>query len=122
MNSKKRILVFSDFESIRNIVVKGLINKGYEVVEAKTYAEATKELNGTGFGLIITDNDVKNKDSKRLIEHARSLTSYLFTPLMLMHSSNKEAVTTDYADFNIACFMNKPFDMASFYSIVGRLA
>ena len=122
MNSKKRILIFSDFDSVRNIIVKGLASKGYEVVETKTFAEASKELNGTSFGLIITDNDVRNKQGRKLIEQVRKLSNYLYTPLMLMHSGNKEQLQEEYSEFNIACFINKPFDMQNFYSIISRLA
>lgn len=122
MNNKKRILIFSDFDSVRNIIVKGLVAKGYEVVETKTFSEASKELNGTSFGLIITDHDVRNKEGRKLIEQVRSLSNYLYTPLMLIHSGKKEQLQEEYAEFNIACYINKPFDMQNFYSIISRLA
>ena len=121
MNSKKRILIFSDFDSIRNILVKGLSNKGYQVIETKTYEEANAQLNGTSFGLIITDNDVKAQSGKRFIDTTRKITSYLYTPIMLMHSAKKEQLSEEYASYNIACYMNKPFDMQKFYSIVERI-
>lgn len=122
MNSKKRILIFSDFDSIRGIIVKGLEAKGYTVIETKTYAEAIKELNGTSFSLVITDNDIKNKEGKKLIEQVRDITSYLFTPIMLMHTGSKDPFMEEYTDYNIGCFITKPFDMQNFYSIVARLA
>lgn len=117
----KRILIYSDFDSVRNILVKGLTNKGYNIIEAKTFEDATAELNGTSFGLIITDNDVRGKEGTRFVETARNITSYLYTPIMLMHSGKKEQISEEYAEFNIACYMNKPFDMQKFYSIVSRI-
>ena len=122
MNQKKRILVFSDFDSIRNIIVKSLTNKGYSVVAVKTYKEALHELNGTSFGLAITDYDIENKGGIKLIEYMRSLTSYIFTPILLLHSGKKEQLSEQLKDFNIAYFMNKPFEMQNFYSVVERLA
>lgn len=121
MNSKKRILIFSDFDSIRNILVKGLTNKGYQVIETKTFEEANAQLNGTSFGLIITDSDVRGQNGKRFVDSVRKITSYLYTPIMLMHSGKKEQIGEEYTSYNIACYMNKPFDMQNFYSIVERI-
>ncbi|QQS51744.1 MAG: response regulator [Bacteroidota bacterium] len=122
MNSKKRILVFSDFDSIRQIVVKSLQNKAYTVVETKTYDEAVFQLNGTSFSLIITDNDVKNKAGIKLIEYLRGLSSYLYTPVMLFHSSNQQQISEMYSELKIGAYLNKPFEMERFHSIVSRMA
>jgi two-component system chemotaxis response regulator CheY len=119
---KKRILVYSDFDSIRNIIVKALANKDCEVIETNTFASASEQLNGTGFSLIITDNDIKNKEGTKFIAYLRGITSYLYTPIMLMHSSRSEQVEEQYSEYNIACYMNKPFDMQKFNSVVDRFA
>jgi DNA-binding NtrC family response regulator len=118
----KKILVFSDFDSIRGIIVRALVNKNYEVIEANSYPDAIAQLNGTSFSLVITDNDVKNHDGIKLLNQMRDTTSYLFTPIILMHSSNTEQLKEELSDLNIACYLNKPFDMQNFFTIVERLA
>ena len=122
MNVTKKVLVFSDFDSIRQIIINALKNKGYEVNDAKTYDEAKALLNGISYGLIITDNDIKNQAGIKLVTYMRELTSYLFTPVMLIHSHKQEQLQEQYTDLKIACFLNKPFDMQKFFQIVERLA
>ncbi len=121
-NIKKRILVFSDFDSIRNIIVKSLISSGYEVTETKTFEEATEKLNGIQYKLIITDNDIRENGAIQFISQIREITNYLYTPVMLLHSHAKEQIKDKYEEFNIACYLNKPFDMQGFKNIVSRLA
>ncbi len=120
--TKKRILVFSDFDSIRNLIVKTLTSLGYEVINTNSIEEATEKLNGLQYGLIITDNDAQNNAALQLISQLRDLTSYLYTPVMLLHSHSKEQIKDKYEEFNIACYLNKPFDMQGFKNIVSRLA
>jgi PleD family two-component response regulator len=87
---KSRVLVFSDFDSIRKIIVNSIKSKGMDVIETTSYQNAIKELNGTSFSLVITDNDIRNDDGTKLVKYMRSLTSYLYTPILLLHSSKPE--------------------------------
>ena len=120
--AKKRVLVFSDFDSVRAIIVRALENKGYEVFESKSYSEAIAHLNGTSYGIVITDNDVKNRDGIKIVEYMRDLTSYMYTPVMLLHSSIQDQLMAKHTELNIACYLGKPFDMQKFHTVVDRLA
>jgi DNA-binding response OmpR family regulator len=120
MSRKKRVLVFEDFESIRNILVKTLEKKDVDLVIAYTLSDALQELNGTGFNLIITDFDNKNNSAFLLIKHLRETTSYLFTPIALLITGSKDQYLEKTGDFNIASYLTKPFDMNLFNSVIDR--
>lgn len=120
MARKKRVLVFEEFESIRNILIKTLEKKDIELVVVHTLSDALNQLNGTGFNLLIIDYDNKNNSSFLLIKHLRETTSYLFTPIALLITGNKEQYSEKTGDFNIACYLTKPFDMNLFNSVIDR--
>jgi DNA-binding response OmpR family regulator len=120
MARKKRILLFEDFESIRNILIKTIEKKDIELVIVHSLNEAIQQLNGTSFSLLITDYDNKNDSASILIKRMRDTTIYLFTPIILLISGNKELYSDKLSGFNIACYLSKPFDMVHFNSVVDR--
>ncbi len=118
----KRIVVFEEFEAINNIITKALISKDYEVVKLNNLDEADTIFNGLSYTLLIADNDNKNNVTNQLINKIRGISNYLFLPVVLMITGDKETYTEKYAEQNIACYLTKPFDMGHFYSVVERLA
>jgi DNA-binding response OmpR family regulator len=122
MKIKKRILVYSNIDSTRNIIVKALQSKDYNVVEVTTYNQAKMELNGTSFALVIVDRESKNVELVRIIEYMRDLISYLYTPILMLHVEKKELVVEQFSQFNVAYYMSKPFEMQTFHSVVERMA
>ncbi|MBN2484345.1 MAG: hypothetical protein JXB34_00080 [Bacteroidales bacterium] len=120
MARKKRILLFEEFESIRNILVKTLEKKDAETIIVSSFNDAKKQLNGTGFSMAIIDFDNKNHQSLELIKYMRETSSYIFTPIILLITGNKEQFTDRLSGYNIACYLTKPFDMALFNSVTDR--
>jgi DNA-binding NtrC family response regulator len=120
MARKKRILLFEDFDSIRNILVKTIEKKDVELIIVKSLSEALQELNGISISLLITDVDNKNDSASMLIKRMRETSSYLYTPVMLLISGNKELYSEKFAQYNIASYLSKPFDMVLFNSVVDR--
>jgi DNA-binding NtrC family response regulator len=122
MSRKKRILLFEDFESIRNILIKTLHKKDIELVIVNSLSDALEQLNGTSFNILITDYDNRNNNALQLIRHMRETTSYMFTPIVLLITGSKDLYSEKLSDFNIACFLTKPFDMTLFNSVIDRFS
>lgn len=119
---KKKIVIVDDFKGIRAIVKEALEKKGYQVFEADNGEEAMKFFNGTQVDLLITDFDMPEMDGAKLIEKLRNTARYMYTPVIMLSGVRKERIESKIANLNIACFIQKPFDIKHFYSVVERLA
>lgn len=122
MMKMKKIIVFEEFESIRNILKSSLEKKGYEIILLNTIDQTDSIFNGISYNAIIIDNDNRNNASFRLIDKVRKISNYLYTPIILLIAGDKDQYEEKYKQFNIACYLKKPFDMNLFYSVVDRLA
>jgi DNA-binding response OmpR family regulator len=119
---KKKIIVFEEFESIKNILIKSLEKKGYEVITLNSIVLADTIFNGIYYDVMIIDNDNQNDVSYKLIEKIRNISNYLYMPVILLISGDKKQYEGKYKNLNIACYLTKPFDMNHFYTVVERLA
>jgi len=119
---KKKVVVVDDFRGVRTIVKEALEKKGYQVLEATNGEEAMKYFNGTQIDLLITDYDMPDMDGATLIEKIRGTIRYMYTPVIMLSGVRKERIESKISHLNIACFIQKPFDIKHFYSVVERLA
>ncbi|MBN1118448.1 MAG: hypothetical protein JXA77_14650 [Bacteroidales bacterium] len=122
MKRKRKIVVFIEFDSIRNIITRALEQKNFEVHVISNLDESDKVLNGTSYNLFIADNDNRLKASFHFINKIRSITSYLYTPILLLTTGTKERYEEEYKPYNIAGYLPKPFDMNHFSTIIERLS
>jgi len=120
--TKKKIVIVDDFNGVRSIVKEALEKKGYQVLEANNGNEALKFFNGTQIDLLITDYDMPDMNGAELIEKLRDTIRYMYTPVIMISGVRKERIESKISHLNIACFMQKPFDIKYFYSVVERLA
>jgi DNA-binding response OmpR family regulator len=118
---KKKIVVVDDFPGVRTIVKEALEKKGYLVLEATNGEEAMKYFDGTQVDLLITDYDMPEMDGAKLITKLRDSSRYIFTPVIMLTGVRKERIEEKIANLNIACFLQKPFDIKHFYSVVEKL-
>ena len=119
---QKKIIIVDDFTGIRSIVRETLVKKGYQVLEASSGKEAMKYFDGTQVDLLITDYDMPDMDGAELVANIRNMTRYLFTPVIILSGVRKERVEDKIKDLNIAAYIQKPFEITHFYSVVQRLA
>lgn len=122
MVRKRKIIVFIDSDAIRGIVVRALEKKGLQAIEAATEQEATRHFDGTNIDLFITDNDIKNKGCLRAIQKLRSMSSYLYTPVLMLTTALKDHIAPTYSEFNVAMYLQKPFDIVSFNKLIERFS
>lgn len=122
MTRKKRILLFEDFESILSVLEKQIAARGFELVKAKKVPDVMQQLNGTSFDLVIIDNDMKDKAAEKIIRFMRDATSYLYTPIVLLITGNRELYADTMGPYNIAMYLTKPFDMGTFNTVLDRMS
>jgi two-component system, chemotaxis family, chemotaxis protein CheY len=122
MIKKKKVLIYLDFESIRNIVLKQLNDRGFETCVTNSVSETLEQLNGTTIDLFITDNDIKNDVALKIVKHMRDTTSYLFTPIILLITGDKERYLDSFGDLNIAMYLTKPFNINVLNRVLDRLS
>jgi len=118
---QKKIVIVDDFTGIRSIVRETLVKKGFMVLEASSGEEALKFFDGTQIDLLITDFDMPDMNGAELIAKIRDMIRYIYTPVIVLSGVRKERVESELAGLNIACFIQKPFEITHFYSVVERL-
>ena len=118
---QKKIVIVDDFTGIRSIVRETLVKKGYNVLEASSGQEAMNFFDGTQVDLLITDFDMPDMDGAQLVTKVRDMTRYLFTPVIILSGVKKERVEDRIKDLNIAAYIQKPFEITHFYSVIERL-
>jgi DNA-binding response OmpR family regulator len=117
----KKIVIFEEFESIRKILKKSLESKDFEVIEINSIDQFEGIFNGLGYVAVIIDNDNRNNVADEVMKKLRDMTHYLYTPIILLITGQKESFTDKYGHYNVACYLTKPFDMNHFYSVIQRL-
>lgn len=122
MDRKRKIIIVDDFSGVRSIVKESLTRRGYEVLEADNAEDALKFFNGTQVDLLITDFDMPDIDGAELVKRVRSMSRYIYTPVIILSGVRKERIEDKLTDLNIAAYVQKPFEVKQFYSIVERLA
>jgi len=120
--AQKKIVIVDDFTGVRSIVRETLIKKGFQVLEATNGEEALKYFNGTQIDLLITDFDMPEMNGAQLISKIRDMTRYTYTPVIVLSGVRKERIEKEIANLNVACLIQKPFEIKHFYSVVERLA
>jgi two-component system chemotaxis response regulator CheY len=118
---QKKIVIVDDFTGIRSIVRETLVKKGYEVLETSSGKEALTYFNGTQVDLLITDYDMPDMNGAQLVAKIREMTRYLFTPVIILSGIKRDRVEDKIKDLNIAAYIQKPFEISHFYSVIERL-
>lgn len=57
----------------------------------------------------------------QLITKIREMTTYMFTPIVVLSGVRKEKVEEHLKDLNIAAYLQKPFEIKHFYTVIERL-
>lgn len=122
MDKKKKIIIVDDFSGVRSIVRESLTRRGYEVLEADNAEDALKFFNGTQVDLLITDFDMPDMNGAELVTRIRGMSRYIYTPVVILSGVRRERIEDKIADLNIAAYVQKPFEVKQFYSIIERLA
>lgn len=118
----KNVLVVDDSAAIRQSVSYVLDQAGYVVVQAGDGQEALTKLDGTAFGLIITDVNMPNMDGITLVKKVRELGDYKFTPIIVLTTESQGSKMEEGKAAGATGWIVKPFDSDKLLSVVKKLA
>ena len=106
---EKTILIVDDSESIREVVVFTLENKGYNVFAAVDGKDALKYLDGHKIDLIITDLHMPNLDGLGLIKEVRKMENYKFVPILYLTTESQQSIKLEAKQAGATGWIVKPF-------------
>ena len=109
MNNKYKILLIEDESNIRSLVTTMLETNGYQVIIAKTCAEAKLMFDSYLPDLIILDLGLPDGDGIQVINHIRK--SFL-TPIIVLSARTNENDKVISLDAGANDYVTKPFGPA----------
>jgi two-component system chemotaxis response regulator CheY len=117
----KTIMIVDDSASIRKVVKLTLEQSGFTVIDAIDGVDALKKLNGVKIHLLITDVNMPNMDGITLVQEAKKLPAYKFTPMMMLttEASNEKKMQGRAA--GAKAWLVKPFQPPMLLNAVSKL-
>lgn len=117
----KTIMIVDDSASIRKVVKLTLEQSGFKVIDAIDGVDALKKLNGVKIHLLITDVNMPNMDGITLVQEAKKLPAYKFTPMMMLttEASNEKKMQGRAA--GAKAWLVKPFQPPMLLNAVSKL-
>jgi len=104
------ILAVDDSASMRQMVSFTLKGAGYDVVEASDGVQALNIAKARAVNLVITDVNMPNMDGISLIRELRTLTSYRFTPLLMLTTESSVEKKQEGKAAGATGWIVKPFN------------
>ena len=117
----KTIMVVDDSASIRMVVRLTLEGEGFNVIDASDGVEALKKLNGVKIHLLITDVNMPNMDGITLVQEAKKLPTYKFTPMMMLTTEVSEDKKMQGRSAGAKAWLVKPFQPPVLLNAVSKL-
>ncbi|MFQ3170087.1 MAG: two-component system chemotaxis response regulator CheY [Oleispira sp.] len=117
----KTIMIVDDSASIRKVVRLTLEAEGFDVIDAIDGVDALKKLNGVKIHLLITDVNMPNMDGITLVEEAKKLPDYKFTPMMMLttEAGDEKKMLGRFA--GAKAWLVKPFQPPMLLNAVSKL-
>jgi two-component system chemotaxis response regulator CheY len=117
----KTIMIVDDSASIRKVVRLTLESEGFNVIDASDGVDALKKLNGIKIHLIITDVNMPNMDGITLVEEAKKLPDYKFTPMMMLTTESADEKKNLGRLAGAKAWLVKPFQPPVLLNAVSKL-
>ena len=117
----KTILVIDDSASMRQMVSMTLRSAGYEVVEALDGKDALGKLDGRKFNLIVSDVNMPNMDGISLVQAAKQLPAYKFTPVIMLTTEGSDDKKQQGKAAGVRAWIVKPFQPPLLLDAVSKL-
>jgi two-component system chemotaxis response regulator CheY len=117
----KTIMIVDDSASIRQVVSLTLKGAGFDVIDAVDGVDALKKLNGVKIHLLITDVNMSNMDGITLVQEAKKLPAYKFTPMMMLTTEASDEKKQAGRDAGAKAWLVKPFQPPMLLAAVSKL-
>jgi len=119
--AKKTIMIVDDSASIRQVVSLTLKGAGFDVITGVDGVDALKKLNGVKIHLLITDVNMPNMDGITLVQEAKKLPAYKFTPMMMLTTESSDAKKQAGRAAGAKAWLVKPFQPPMLLAAVSKL-
>ncbi len=117
----KTIMIVDDSASIRQVVGLTLKGAGFDVIEACDGKDALSKLNGVKIHLLITDVNMPIMDGITLVQEAKKLPAYKFTPMMMLTTEAGPEKKQAGRAAGAKAWLEKPFQPPLLLSAVSKL-
>jgi two-component system chemotaxis response regulator CheY len=117
----KTIMIVDDSASIRTVVRLTLEGKGFNVIDASDGVEALKKLDGVKIHLLITDVNMPNMDGITLVQEAKKIPTYKFTPMMMLTTESSDDKKMQGRNAGAKAWLVKPFQPPALLNAVSKL-
>ncbi|MFT6974918.1 MAG: two-component system chemotaxis response regulator CheY [Bermanella sp.] len=117
----KTIMIVDDSASIRKVVRLTLEGNGFDVIDACDGVEALKKLDGVKIHLLITDVNMPNMDGITLVQEAKKLADYKFTPMMMLTTEVSDEKKSQGRNAGAKAWLVKPFQPPTLLNAVSKL-
>jgi len=117
----KTIMIVDDSASIRKVVRLTLEAEGFDVIDAIDGIDALKKLNGVKVNLLITDVNMPNMDGITLVQEAKKLPAYKFTPMMMLTTEAGDEKKMQGRSAGAKAWLVKPFQPPILLNAVSKL-
>ena len=115
------ILAVDDSASMRQMVSFTLKGAGYDVVEASDGVQALNIAKTRAVNLVITDVNMPNMDGISLIRELRTLSSYKFTPLLMLTTESSPEKKQEGKAAGATGWIVKPFNPEQLLNTVKKV-
>lgn len=109
-DSKQKVMVVDDSETIRRFVMFALRARGLHVVTAQDGQEALETLADTPVDLVITDLNMPKLDGYSLVRALRADGDYHSLPVIILSSLSGREDIDRGMDLGATAYLTKPFD------------
>jgi len=117
----KTIMIVDDSASIRQVVGLTLKGAGFDVIDAVDGVDAIKKLDGVKIHLLITDVNMPNMDGITLVQEAKKLPAYKFTPMMMLTTEASDEKKQAGRAAGAKAWLVKPFQPPMLLAAVSKL-
>jgi len=117
----KTIMIVDDSASIRQVVGLTLKGAGFDVIDAIDGVDALKKLDGVKIHLLITDVNMPNMDGITLVQEAKKLPAYKFTPMMMLTTEASDEKKQAGRAAGAKAWLVKPFQPPMLLAAVSKL-
>lgn len=115
----RRIMVVDDDFAMRQLIIEGLSDAGYDVDDAENGVRAWKAIHLKDYDLMITDNSMPEMTGIQLIQKLRSAGFEL--PVILASGSVPADLKDKTPDLKVSAVLPKPFVLGELIQVVKEL-
>jgi len=119
-SSLKKILIIDDFEVNTYAIGMALKMAGFEIFKATSGKEVLETYSEANFDIVITDYKMPEMNGLQLIDELKKLPNFKYTPMIILSSENDEEVKRKARGKGVVAWINKPFKIEQFVSIVKK--